>query len=293
MKHTYPETTYVQFKNGEASDIAILIGCPQYEEIAAAIEEIIGDGEVHAKHVYCAPYVPQTDYKLTFRSPADPARILEIDVSEDHRPSGDDPWNGLTTVVECPRDDEAFSVLVALAGIYGGWTRRSSKVENVVVLGLTATSETAGWTLHEGTGTASPAFKAEVALRKLRLDGRTLYGIMAYRYMLDSIIDVLTGYRSAIVDDIDRLPGSGERTRHEGYLPDEVKVALHNLRLDGRVLYGIMADRNALDGVIDILTSYRSATMDGVDRLPGSGERDREQKQLVHKVLLQNRVRCR
>jgi hypothetical protein len=34
-----------------------------------------------------------------------------------------------------------------------------------------------------------------------------------------------------------------------------------------------MPDRGLLDDVIGILTSYRDATVEGADRLPGSGER--------------------
>jgi hypothetical protein len=34
-----------------------------------------------------------------------------------------------------------------------------------------------------------------------------------------------------------------------------------------------MADRGLLDDVIGTLTSYRDATVEGADRLPGSGER--------------------
>lgn len=214
MEHTYPETTYKKFMAGESSDDVILIGRPSHMEVAADISRIIGGGEVGARHGYCAPYARQTNYQLTFRSPVDPQRVFEFWVNEDSHPDpkGDDPWSGLMTNVSCPRDDEAFAVLTALAGVYGGWTRRTEKVRDLVH-GLRATPETAEWTRHDGPGTVSPAFKAEVALHKLGLDGWPLYGVMADRNLLDSVIGILTDYRSATTDGVDRLPGSGERTR--------------------------------------------------------------------------------
>jgi hypothetical protein len=85
--------------------------------------------------------------------------------------------------------------------------------------------------------------------------------------------------RSGSLDYLRATPETAEWRYHAG--PDAESPALQaeialNARFqegDCRTLYGIMADRVLLDDVIGILTSYRDATVEGTDRLPGSGER--------------------
>ncbi len=193
-------------------DEALLIGRPTEKEVASAISELTG-AEVAVSLGYS--FLSFESFSLKFALPEYPAQECEISVYVDVLPDDvDTPYRGLISRVFASRNsasinDVTFSIMEKVAGVFGGWTRRPVMVRNKQYGGkMMATPETAYWNYHAKPDTHDPALDAEIEITKHMHSSSApvLYDIMRNSEKLNALIDILTTYRDATKDGVDRLP---------------------------------------------------------------------------------------